>query len=209
MSPRLLRPFFRRDPVTVARALLGQRLVRVLADGTRLTGIIVETEAYLGIRDRAAHTFGGRRTPRNESMWRDGGTAYVYFTYGMHYCMNVVTQTQGTPTAVLLRAMMPVEGLEVMRRHRKLERRPDKAAARLLCSGPARLCQALQIDRRLDGADLVTSETLFIEQVRRRALPARCIVVGSRIGVAYAGEWAGKLLRFFIKGNEHVSGRAG
>src|SRR4051812_30322018 len=106
MPQRVTRAFYRRDPVTLAKALLGQRLVRVL-EGRRLTGIIVETEAYLGISDMAAHTYSGRRTARVASMWLDGGHAYVYFTYGMHYCLNVVAGTAGDPVAVLLRALEP------------------------------------------------------------------------------------------------------
>jgi DNA-3-methyladenine glycosylase len=93
-SVRLTRRFFRRDPVTLAQALLGQVLVRRLPDGQELSGKIVEVEAYLGIEDRAAHTFGGRRTPRNASMWGDAGRAYVYFTYGMHWCLNVVSDRE-------------------------------------------------------------------------------------------------------------------
>ena len=200
--PRFSRAFYRLDPVTVARALLGQRLVRVLDDGTRLAGVIVETEAYLGEVDRAAQTFNGRRTPRNESMWRDGGHAYVYFTYGMHYCMNVVTETAGRPTAVLLRALEPVEGLSLMRQSRGRSSGCDTD----LCSGPAKLCQALRIDRTLDGTALVTSDGLFIEQVRRRSLPGRSIATTPRIGIAYAGEWADKPLRFHVAGHAHVSG---
>src|SRR5690606_28960799 len=116
------REFYRRDPVTVARALLGQRLVRV-AQGVRTAGLIVEVEAYLGIPDKAAHTCGGRRTPRNESMWGDGGHAYIYFTYGMHHCMNVVAGAPGSPVAVLLRALEPVEGLEAMYARRSKAKR--------------------------------------------------------------------------------------
>ncbi len=201
-APQLTRAFFRRDPVTVARALLGQRLVRVLADGTRLAGIVVETEAYLGAIDRAAHTWNGRRTARNASMWRDGGHAYVYFTYGMHFCMNVVTETEGKPTAVLLRALEPMEGLERMRRFRGRACRRDTD----LCSGPAKLCQALRIDRTLDGTDLTASGALFIERVRWRCLAKEKIAVTPRIGVGYAEEWAEKLLRFHVAGHEHVSG---
>ncbi|MEX0776831.1 MAG: DNA-3-methyladenine glycosylase [Phycisphaeraceae bacterium] len=197
---RLARSFYRRDPVIVARALLGQRLVRVL-DGQRLAGIIVEAEAYLGIPDRAAHTHGGRRTPRVASMWRDGGHAYVYFTYGMHHCMNVVAGAEGDPVAVLLRAIEPTEGLEIMRRHRLAAQRDLD-----LCRGPARLCAALQIDRKLDGLDMTTSNTLYIEQLRQRPLPASQITTTARIGVAYAGEWAKRELRFLVRGNPHASG---
>jgi DNA-3-methyladenine glycosylase len=199
MPPRFDRDFFRRDPVRVARAMLGQRLVRVL-DGKRLAGVIVETEAYLGISDQAAHTFGGRRTKRNESMWGDGGHAYVYFTYGMHHCVNVVAGRTGQPVAVLLRALEPVEGLEVMRGRRlKAKRDTD------LCSGPAKLTAALAIDRELDGADLVSSRTLFLECLRRRALPGSHIAVSPRIGIDYAKQWKDRPLRFYIRGNPHVS----
>ena len=186
MPSRPTRSFYRRDPVKLARALLGQRLVRVL-NNHRLAGTIVEVEAYLGVKDKAAHTSNGRRTPRNESMWGDGGHAYVYFTYGMHYCMNVVASTADDPVAVLIRAIEPTEGIEQMYRHRKAARRdPD------LCSGPAKLCQALKIDRKLDGEDLVKSGNLFIEQVRKTPLPASRIAVSPRIGVSYADDWADK-----------------
>lgn len=193
---RLSRRFFRRDPVTLARALLGQILVRRLEDGRELSGKIVEVEAYLGVEDRAAHSFGGRRTPRNASMWGEGGHAYVYFTYGMHWCMNVVADREGVPTAVLIRALEPIHGLEEMRR-----RRSGKTD---LCSGPAKLTQALAIDRNLDGVDLVESSDLYIARGTRSAPP---IGRSPRIGVAYAREWAGKPLRFFIAGNPHVSGK--
>lgn len=197
--PRLPRSFYRRDSIHLARRLLGQRLVRVL-DGQRLGGTIVETEAYLGVPDRAAHTFGGRHTARNASMWLDGGHAYVYFTYGMHHCLNVVAGQTGEPIAVLLRAIEPTEGLERMYRHRPAARTDAD-----LCSGPGKLCAALGIDRQLDGADLTTSTELFIEQVRRRSVPLTAIATSPRIGVAYAGEWASRPLRFHLRDNPHVS----
>jgi len=193
----LNRRFFRREPVALAKALLGRTLVRVLDDGTRLAGRIVETEAYLGSEDRAAHSYGGRRTARNESMYLDAGHAYVYFTYGMHWCMNVVAERPGVPTACLLRAIEPLEGLDLMRAHRQRHAETD------LCSGPAKLAQALRIDRSLDGVDLVTDSRLFLE--RGRAIAAQRIAVASRIGVGYAGDWALRPLRFYIAGNPHVS----
>ncbi len=198
-SERLPRRFFRRDAVTVARALLGQRLVSV-RQGVRTAGRIVETEAYLGVADRAAHTFGGRNTARNRTMWGDGGHAYVYFVYGIHHCVNVVAGRIGEPVAVLLRALEPEEGLETM-----FARRRTARSARELCSGPGKLCAALAIDRRFDGEDLVTSERLFLEATRRRALPARLIAVGARVGVTYAGEWAARPLRFWVRDNPYVS----
>ena len=197
----LPRAFYQRDSVTVARALLGQRLVRII-DGQRIAGTIVETEAYLGLPDKAAHTYTGRRTARNASMWRDGGHAYVYFTYGMHYCMNVVASVADDPVAVLLRAIEPTEGIDAMH-----ARRPAAKKVTDLCSGPAKLCQALAVDRTFDGNDLVTSDTLFIEQVRKRAHPESQIVATSRVGVGYAQEWADKPLRFYLKDSLHVSRR--
>ena len=147
----LQRRFFHRDPVTLARALLGRRLVRRLGNGVELSGRIVETEAYLGIRDRAAHSFGGRRTKRTESMWLDGGHVYVYFTYGMHWLLNIVSEREGQPTACLIRALEPLDGVEEMRRNRagkiSLERLRDVD----LCSGPAKLTDALRIDGEQDG----------------------------------------------------------
>lgn len=188
---------FSEDPVTVARNLLGQRLVRV-EGGKRLAGTIVEVEAYLGARDRAAHTFNGRRTPRNESMYLGGGHAYVYFTYGMHHCMNVVCGRRGDGTAVLIRAIEPTEGLAAMFSRRRAARRP-----RDLCSGPGKLTQALGIDRSLDGLDLRAGGALFIEWQ-----PGHVQVIRTaRIGVDYAGSWARRKLRFLIGGNVYVSRR--
>ena len=199
MDSHLTRNFYHRDTVTVARALLGQHLVRVTGN-ERTSGIIVETEAYLGIKDQAAHTCNGRRTNRNQSMWLDGGTAYVYFTYGMHYCMNVVSRTVDVPEAVLIRALQPNEGINIIR-----HRRPAAKKDTDLCSGPAKLCQALDIDRNLDGTDLVTSPVLFIEQRRKKMFPDKDITVRPRIGVDYSGPWANKPLRFYLKNNPHVS----
>jgi DNA-3-methyladenine glycosylase len=192
------------DPVTVARRLLGQRLVRVLDDGTRLAGLIVEVEAYLGAKDRGAHTFGGRRTPRNESMYLGGGHAYVYFTYGMHFCLNVVSGRQNEGTAVLLRALEPTEGLETM-----FNNRPKARHEADLCSGPGKLTAAMGIDRRLDGVNLLASRVLFIERMRNRTFPERMVVLSPRIGLNphadACGSWARKRLRFHLKDNGHVS----
>lgn len=188
---------FSDDPVTVARNLLGQRLVRV-EGGKRLAGIIVEVEAYLGAVDRAAHTYGGRRTPRNESMYLRGGHVYVYFTYGMHHCMNVVCGEREEGVAVLLRAIEPTEGLDLMFARRAAAKRP-----RDLCSGPAKLTRAFGIDRSQDGLDLRVSRELFIERRRGRAT----ITSTPRIGVDYAGPWAKRRLRFLISENVHLSRR--
>ncbi|MDH3584880.1 MAG: DNA-3-methyladenine glycosylase, partial [Phycisphaerae bacterium] len=156
MTP-LSRRFYRRDAVALARALLGKELVRVLPGGGRISGRIVEVEAYLGAADRAAHTYRGRRTDRNASMFLDGGHAYVYFTYGMHFCFNVTADREDVPTACLVRALEPLEGSKRMRRHREHRRGGRRRPLREtdLCSGPAKLAQALAIDRNLDGIDLV------------------------------------------------------
>lgn len=203
---RLKRSFFRRDPVALARALLGHELVRRLDDGSELAGRIVEVEAYLGVEDRAAHSYAGRRTRANASMWLDGGRAYVYFVYGMHWCVNVVAQREGIPTACLIRALEPLTGLDRMHRHRT-GTRPQKPRKPLapqdLCSGPAKLTQALAIDKTLDGEDLTTSEVLFLR--RGRGVPTGQVVAAARIGVGYAGEWALKPLRFFVEDNPNVS----
>jgi DNA-3-methyladenine glycosylase len=197
VTPRFLD--YAADPVTVARALLGQRLVRML-DGERLAGRIVEVEAYLGARDRAAHTFGGRRTPRNESMYLEGGHAYVYFTYGMHHCLNVVCGARDEGIAVLLRAIEPEDGIGRMKRRRPAARREAD-----LCAGPARLTRALAIDRSHDGLDLRTSLELFIEQARTDPLPPRAVARTPRIGIESAGPWRDRLLRFHLRGNACVS----
>lgn len=196
---RLARVFFASGAVPLAVALLGKRLVRVLGDGTRLAGIIVEVEAYLGVKDRASHAFGGRRTARNESMYAAPGTAYVYFTYGMHWCFNVVCAVEGVPEAVLIRAIEPIEGIEAMRAARVGARDLD------LCRGPARLCKALAIDRSLDREDLTSSPRLWIED----AAAAPRVMRTARIGVGYSGAWAKRRLRFLVRGSAFVSGRSG
>lgn len=201
---RWSRADFRQPSQRLAPALLGHLLVRILDDGTRLVGRIVETEAYLGVKDRAAHSFGGRRTERTEAMYRDAGTAYVYFTYGMHHCFNIVSGEVDEPTAVLIRAIEPLEGLHAMlARRRSFPKAPRVIRPIELASGPARLCQAFDIDRRLNTLDLTASDRLYVAEGNppRRAR----IAVTARIGVESAGEWAGRPLRFFIEGNPHVS----
>lgn len=194
---RLTRSFFARSSVEVAPALIGTRLVRQLDDGIRLSGIIVEVEAYIGPKDRASHAYAGRRTPRNEAMYSDAGTCYVYFTYGMHYCVNVVCAAADVPEAVLIRALEPdPTSLAIMRRNRNV---PDE---RLLCSGPGRLCQAMEIDRGLNGIDFCVSEALWLESVKS---PARRLVRSPRIGIDSAGSWAKRLLRWSDAHSMHVS----
>ena len=180
------RPFFRRDTVTVARDLIGAWFARRYK-GSWHGGRIVETEAYLGPGDAAAHSWKGRRTPRVEPMYGDGGLLYVFFVYGMHHCANVVTRKAGDPQAVLLRA---AEG-------------PEGAPARLM-SGPARLCAALGVTKSASGLDLVGSDRF---RIFLRAGGRPSIAVSPRIGVGYAGDAAAWPLRFFDRGSRAVSGK--
>lgn len=189
------RDFYRRSTLTVARELLGKRLVRVV-DRQRLSGFIVEVEAYIGEGDAACHAARGR-TPRNEAMYGPPGHAYVYFIYGMHHCLNVVTEEEGFPAAILIRALDPLEGLEIMHRHRP--GKPDRE----LTNGPAKLCQALAIERGFNGMDLCTGEALFIEE--GRMVVQEEIGASPRVGIK-ADELARSVpWRFYLKGNDFVS----
>lgn len=197
---RCNRRFFMQQPEILARELLDCLLVRQLDNGTRLAGIIVETEAYLGADDEASHTYGGKRTPRNESMWQVPGTAYVYFTYGMHHCVNVSAGPIGESNAVLIRALKPIENIETMtqlRQHHRTGRNERRLKLTDLCSGPAKLCQALAIDRTLDGTDMVNPESpIWIEQRKTGRLTDGEVVVGPRVGLSNAGPWTDKPLRY-------------
>jgi len=173
LSYRLGRAFYARDTLKVARELLGKRLVRVMG-GERLSGLILETEAYIGEEDRACHASRGR-TPRTEVMYGLPGHAYIYFIYGMYHCLNVVTDRVGFPAAVLIRGLQPQEGVEYMRRNRGF---PPEGE---LTNGPGKLCQALAIDRSLNGLDLCQSDLLFLEE-GREVDPGE-IEVTPRIGI--------------------------
>jgi DNA-3-methyladenine glycosylase len=190
MKKKLGRKFYDRPTLKVARELLGKYLV-VHKDGRLLSGKIVETEAYDGFKDPASHAYRGM-TPRNEVMFGAPGYAYIYLTYGMHHCLNLVTQEKGYPAAVLIRALEPVDGIELMKRRRGRRKLRD------LTSGPAKLCQAMAVDRRLNGADLL-SNTIFVED---RGEAAERIMRSSRIGV---NEGTDKKWRFCLHSNEFVS----
>jgi DNA-3-methyladenine glycosylase len=194
----LARSFYAQPTLRVARAVLGKILVHDTPEGFA-AGRIVEVEAYRGPADRAAHTAGGRRSPRNATMWGPPGHAYVYFVYGMHHCMNVVTRPAGIPEAVLIRALEPLDGIDLMRVRRGL---PDAPAWRL-CRGPGALCQALGVTRRDDGADLVRGPLRIVDG---KAVPGRLVQRTPRIGVAYAGADALQPWRFLVLGTPAVSG---
>lgn len=164
--------FFDRDTVRVARDVLGKLLVREI-DGLRIWGRLVEVEAYLGPEDLAAHSAGGRRTARTEVMYGPPGRAYVYFTYGMHHCLNFVTRSEGTPQAVLVRAIEPGPGVG-------------------RAGGPGLVCRALDIDRRLNGVALAPPHLYVVDDHASR----KKIYVTPRIGVEGSGQWAARPLRF-------------
>ena len=194
--PRLGREFFARDTLTVARELLGERLVRTLG-GERASGRIVEVEAYIGETDQASHARSGR-TKRNGAMYGPPGHAYIYLIYGMHHCLNIVTEGEGFPAAVLIRALEPEAGIDAMRL-----RRGGRDGVQLT-GGPARLCQALGIDRRLDGADLCAPDArLYLE--RGMDVADSAVVYGPRVGVR--GDALARRVpwRLYLSDNQHVS----
>lgn len=194
---KLPREFYTRSNVlTISRELLGKLLVVPDQQGQRVSGKIVEVEAYRGPEDRASHAYGGRRTKRTETMYQVGGQAYVYFVYGMYNQFNVVTNVLDIPHAILVRALEPVEGIELMRIRRGAH------SDRNLTSGPGKLCIAMGIDRDLDQADL-TGGRVWLEEYEK--VPRSKIATGPRIGIDYAEEWVEKPWRFWIKGNQFVS----
>ena len=196
---RLERAFLARPTLEVARGLLGARLVRAIR-GRRISGRVVEVEAYIGSGDTACHASRGC-TPRTKIMFGPPGRAYVYFTYGMHWMLNVVTEAEGFPAAVLIRALEPLEGVDGMRRRRKARREED------LARGPARLCQALAIDGALNGTDLVRGKDLFLEA--GEALADEEVLATPRIGISYAAARDREALwRFAVTESPFVSRRS-
>ncbi|MBR4909685.1 MAG: DNA-3-methyladenine glycosylase [Acidaminococcaceae bacterium] len=189
--------FFRQDTIELARKLLGCLLVHGTPEGVA-GGMIVETEAYMGAIDKACHAY-QNRSERTKIMYGDGGYAYVYFIYGMHHCFNVVTGPAGEGNAVLIRALEPVIGIDLMRKRRQTSQ------LRNLCSGPGKVCQALAITKEEYGLDLCDS-TSPLRLVRFRDIPDNRIASSSRINVAYAEEAADWPWRFYVKDNMYVSG---
>ena len=185
--------FFDRDVTVVARELLGALVVSRLNGGLS-AGRIVETEAYLGRDDPASHGYRDRRNERNTALFGPPGTWYVYLSYGVHWCSNLVCGPEGTAGAVLLRALEPVEGLELMRRRR------GGVDDRHLCSGPGKLCQALGISRSLDGTLMPRSRVLVYAADDG---PPPAVLTTPRIGITKAADWP---LRFCVEGSSFVSG---
>jgi DNA-3-methyladenine glycosylase len=193
----LSQSFYQKDTIAVARELLGKIIVHELREGTT-SGRIVETEAYRGPEDWAAHSSEGRRTARNEVMYGQKGHAYVYFIYGLYFCVNVTAgNVPGKPEAVLIRALEPVAGEELMS-----ERRGRQIKVANLTNGPSKLCMAMGISKAQNKADL-TAPPLYIENAS--LVPKDDIVETTRVGIDYSGEWKNKPWRFYIRNNKCVS----
>ena len=188
------REFYLTDAVSLAHALLGKILVHESHEGIA-SGIIVETEAYRGPEDKAAHTYNNKRTSRTEIVFGEGGFAYVYLVYGMYHCFNVTANISGKPECVLVRALEPLEGIELMKARRKTEKLTN------LCSGPGKLCCALGITKELYGADLCGDELYILDN----DYPDMKITSSPRIGIDYAEEYKNICWRYCVEGNIFIS----
>lgn len=189
----------RKDVVKIARELLGKIIVTSF-NGKITSGKIVETEAYVGIIDKASHSFAGRRTSRNEHMYSAPGTAYVYICYGMHQMMNIVTNKNEIPDAVLIRAIEPLEGIEIM-----LQRTGKNKLDKTLTRGPGNVGKALGIFKHHSGLYLLDEEIYLMDNGEK--IPDEKIGISKRIGVESAGADALLPYRFYVKGNQYVSGK--
>lgn len=185
------------DVVTLSKSLIGKYLFTCI-DGLTTGGFIVETEAYNGIIDRASHAFGNRLTPRTQTMFEEGGIAYVYLCYGIHEMFNIVTSVAGEPHAILIRAIQPTVGIDIMQGRRNMQMiKPN------ITSGPGSVAKALGIDRKINGISL-QSDTLWVEDQGVKFSDDQIAAV-PRVGVAYAGQDALLPYRFYVKGNPYVS----
>nr|WP_099470138.1 DNA-3-methyladenine glycosylase [Konateibacter massiliensis] len=201
---KLSREFYSRDSVVVAKELLGKILVHEV-EGQRISAKITEAEAYMGIVDKAAHSYGGKRTPRVEVMYGEAGFSYIFLIYGMYCCFNVVTSEKEIPQAVLIRAAEPVEGIEEMARRRfgQPYEQLTKSQQKGLTNGPGKLCGALGLDRSFNGVDLC-GDKLYVEEGEPEAFG---IITTKRIGIDYAEEAKDYPYRFYIEGNEYISAK--
>ncbi len=200
---KLLREFYTNDnTLQIARDLLGKLLIVPTETGEIISGMIVETEAYLGEIDKGAHSFGGRRTARNEITYSVGGSVYVFFIYGMYFQLNIVTNKIDVPHVVLIRAVEPREGIETMRTRRLVKNPSAKMPDKNLTSGPGKLCIAFDITSKFNGADLL-GDQIWLEEYRTFGEDE--IASGKRIGIDYAEEYAEKPWRFRVKNNSFVS----
>ena len=193
---KLDRSFYCRDTLIVAKELLGKKIVRVI-DGEKLEGIINEVEAYKGIEDKACHTYGGKRTPKTEVMWQEEGHAYVYIIYGMYNCLNIVTEKEGNPCAVLIRGIIPIKNKDIMsiNIYNKTYHNLNKYQKKNFSNGPGKLCKALKISREENGLDLLGDELYICEGY---IINNNEIKAGKRINIDYAKEAKDYLWRFYF-----------
>jgi DNA-3-methyladenine glycosylase len=200
---KLERNFYKRNTLEVSKDLLGKYLVHIV-DGEELIARIVEVEGYMGPDDKAAHSFGGRRTERNEIMYGEAGFAYVFTIYGMYYCMNIVTEQIGIPRAVLIRALEPIKGMEKMAllRYSKNYEELSNREKLGLTNGPGKLCIAMNIVRADNGEDMCGDRMYLLQDDSVEHIE---IVESKRINIDYAEEYKDVLWRYYIKGNKYVS----
>lgn len=193
--------FFRRDTVEVAKNLLGKKIIRNIS-GNFFYAKIVETEAYLGLKDKACHSYGGKITERNKILYKDGGHIYVYLIYGMYNLLNIVTKNEGEPEAVLIRAVEPLENFDgfAINRFGKSYKELSNYQRKNISNGPGKLSLALNIDRNLNGK-ILSPDYLYIEDGEE----VKNIVTSKRIGIDYAEEDADLPLRFYIGNSQHIS----
>ena len=193
---KLKREFYLGDAISVGKALLGKIIVRKRKNGEIFSGRITEVEAYMGINDKASHSYNGRRTKRTEVMYKEGGYSYVFLIYGMYECFNVIVSTKEDPQAVLIRGLEPLNNKETMFIERKVKKEKD------ISNGPGKLTKALGITKEDNGEDLVLSENIWIED---DGYKVKDIIETKRIGIDYAEEYALKPWRFYIKDNIFIS----
>lgn len=195
--------FYKKDSITLSKELLGKYLVHNTEEG-QLIGKIVEVEAYKGVIDKAAHSYGGKRTKRTEVMFMEGGIAYVYLIYGMYNCLNIVASLKDIPEAVLIRALEPISNIEFMckNRYNKSKEQCSKKDIINLTSGPGKLCKAFNITKEHNGMDLTGDKLYLLEDENHEEFE---IVETTRIGIDYAEEARFYPWRFYIKDNPYIS----
>lgn len=189
---KLSRKFYSRPASIVAKDLLGKYLVK-RGNNSNIIGKIVETEAYVGVKDKASHTYKGKITPRCKPVYLKGGHLYIYLCYGIHWQLNIVTQTKGNPECVLIRALEPISN------NNKNSKKINE-----LANGPGKLCKWIGLDRSFNEEDLVSSKRIWLREGKEEIKKSR-IITTKRIGIDYAEEWADKPLRFYIKDNLFIS----
>lgn len=188
--------YFYQDAISLAKDMVGKHITRII-DGHEIAGKIVETEAYMGIDDRASHTYSGKKTKRTEILYSEGGLAYIYRIYGIYNCLNIVANRESIPQAVFIRALEPVSGIEYMKKYRQTKISNIKN----LTNGPSKLCQSLAIDKQLYGYDLKDGGELYISNSNEKI----SIASSPRINIDYAGPDKSKPWRFFDPESEFVS----